>query len=159
MTDDDAVVRRNPTVAYETSDVSINGVVISIAGILAGTLTIVLLLWFLLAYFRSQHGRIADVFGYPAQFAGMTSHPVLQQSPTEDWTTLKEKQLQRLHSYSWIDRKSGIVSIPIEQAMEHVAGSGLPPAVTVPKLELGIPRTGYRQSGLDRLTISAGEAR
>ena len=39
---------------------------------------------------------------------------------------MTQKQDQALESYDWVDQKSGIVHIPIEQAMDLIAQRGLP---------------------------------
>jgi hypothetical protein len=71
-----------------------------------------------------------------------------------------------LNYYSWIDRSSGKVRIPISRAMEIVAKGGLPvapaeqteplmagdraPVVTVPLTD-GFARTGYEQQYMETL--------
>jgi hypothetical protein len=71
-----------------------------------------------------------------------------------------------LDHYSWIDRSSGKVRIPISRAMEILAKGGLPvapeeqteplmagdraPVVTVPLTD-GFARTGYEQQYLETL--------
>lgn len=32
----------------------------------------------------------------------------------------KNRQLERLHTYGWVDRDAGVVHVPIEQAMERI---------------------------------------
>jgi hypothetical protein len=44
--------------------------------------------------------------------------PRLQRNPPAEFQTYREQQDQYLKSYGWIDRKSGVVRIPIERAME-----------------------------------------
>ena len=44
--------------------------------------------------------------------------PLLQVSPTDDWTEMLKREQEILNSYRWVDRSKGIVHIPIERAME-----------------------------------------
>ena len=44
--------------------------------------------------------------------------PLLQVSPTDDWTEMLKREREILNSYRWVDRSKGIVHIPIERAME-----------------------------------------
>jgi hypothetical protein len=52
--------------------------------------------------------------------------PRLQDTPALDLQRLREREETRLSTYGWIDRPGGVVHIPIERAMEIVAGEGLP---------------------------------
>jgi hypothetical protein len=45
---------------------------------------------------------------------------VIQQKPVE-LLQLREQELSRINSYTWLDREHGVVSIPIEQAMALAA--------------------------------------
>ena len=52
--------------------------------------------------------------------------PRLQVSPAKDLQEMRAVEERRLHSYRWIDLEAGIVSVPIERAMEILAERGLP---------------------------------
>jgi hypothetical protein len=54
--------------------------------------------------------------------------PALQVQPWEDLQRYREQQGRILLSYAWIDRKAGVVRIPIERAMELVTERGPPPS-------------------------------
>jgi hypothetical protein len=47
--------------------------------------------------------------------------PRLQTQAFKDVYQLKQRQLQRLSSYGWVDQGAGVVHIPIEDAMRIVA--------------------------------------
>lgn len=51
--------------------------------------------------------------------------PRLQNQPFKDIYQLKTEQLGALHSYGWVDQASGVVHIPIEQAMALTLQRGL----------------------------------
>lgn len=52
--------------------------------------------------------------------------PVLEYSERTQFIREVAKQDNTLESYDWVDQKSGIVRIPIEQAIDLVAQRGLP---------------------------------
>lgn len=61
--------------------------------------------------------------------------PRLQRSARDDMAALKAREDAELNSYGWIDRKRGIVHVPIEQAMRKLAADGIPgwPAPEMPR--------------------------
>jgi hypothetical protein len=52
--------------------------------------------------------------------------PQLQVTPAADWRDYQKAQLEMVNSYGWVDRKAGIVRIPIDRAMDLVLQKGLP---------------------------------
>jgi hypothetical protein len=52
--------------------------------------------------------------------------PRLEASSGADFAAYRAAALERLSSYGWVDRQSGTVSIPINQAMDEIAQRGLP---------------------------------
>jgi hypothetical protein len=52
--------------------------------------------------------------------------PRLQRLPTQDLEELRRRENAVLSSYGWVDPPSGIVRIPIEEAMRLVNERGLP---------------------------------
>lgn len=49
--------------------------------------------------------------------------PRLQTEPILDLEQLRAKEKKQLDSYGWVDQTNGVVHIPIERAMELIAGS------------------------------------
>ena len=58
--------------------------------------------------------------------------PRLQAMPAVDLAEHRAREEERLSTYGWIDRDAGVVHIPIERAMQLVAGEGLPAAKNAP---------------------------
>jgi hypothetical protein len=56
-------------------------------------------------------------YGLP-QDLGKIRAPVLQDANAEDLIALRKKEAAMLAATEWVDRKQGIVRIPIERAME-----------------------------------------
>ncbi len=69
---------------------------------------------------RSQ--RVTTTTQHSAEFP----EPRLIVIPAADFAELRAREDEELKSYAWIDRKSGIVRIPIERAMELILQRGLP---------------------------------
>jgi hypothetical protein len=47
--------------------------------------------------------------------------PNLQASPADDLSRYRDDKQALLHGYGWVDRKRGIVRIPIERAMNVIS--------------------------------------
>jgi hypothetical protein len=56
--------------------------------------------------------------------------PNLELDPHTDLVALRRREDSELESYGWIDRKSGMVRIPIDRAMDLLAQRGLPVRAT-----------------------------
>lgn len=56
---------------------------------------------------------------------GETATPRLQINSAADLAKHRASTQHELTSYGWVDRSSGIVRIPIDQAMRDVAASGI----------------------------------
>ena len=70
--------------------------------------------------------------------------PRLQVEPADDLRAMEAEMERLLGSYEWVDRERGLVRVPIERAMEVVAGGGgpapvLPPAEGAPGAPGGSP--------------------
>lgn len=55
-----------------------------------------------------------------------TPEPRLLVTPGQDLKTLRAAEESILKTYGWIDRKNGIVRIPVDRAIEILAQRGLP---------------------------------
>lgn len=52
--------------------------------------------------------------------------PRLQEHPTQDVVALKRGEAAVLSSYGWVDQPSGVVRVPIDEAMEIALRRGYP---------------------------------
>jgi hypothetical protein len=109
-------VEDNPKTAFEKSDWPLG----TIGLVLLGTLIFLVIAPFVLmgAFPRavSDVSRVLTV--EPPQ-------PRLQTDPSEDLAQLLVEEDKRLNSYYWIDKKKGIVHVPIQQAMQVLAEKGI----------------------------------
>ena len=109
-------VEDNPKTAYEQSDWPLG----TIGLILLGTFIVLVISPFvMIAAFPSS---VADV---SRAFTVEPPQPRLQIDPSQDLVKFRAEEEQRLDSYYWVDKKKGIVHIPIEQAMKEVAEEGI----------------------------------
>lgn len=78
--------------------------------------------------------------------------PNLELNPHVDLAALRSRENAELESYGWVDRKAGVVRIPIDRAIDLLAERGLPfrasnaPAAVGPsELQLSQARSQSRQ--------------
>ena len=111
---------------YETKDVPFWPWVWFAAGFIVSLIAIYLLC-LLFANFlvgpgttigRTEHARESSVDRFP--------HPQLQTNDSKDLRDYLQVKNLELTSYGWVDRKSGVVHVPIEQAMDHFLSRGAP---------------------------------
>ena len=130
---------------YETKDVPFWPWVWFSAGFIV-SLIVVYLLCLIWAKFligpdtiigRTVHGRDATLDRFP--------HPQLQTNPPKDLHDYLQAKNQELTTYGWVDRKDGVVRIPIEQAMDLFlsrAAQVRPPDSGLTELDMQIQKAG-----------------
>jgi hypothetical protein len=108
---------------YERADANPAAIGLLGFGLLAVILFVVLWALALYAFLSSRPFRAGSFLaGIPIA----TPAPRLQSNPAGDYQKLRGEQEALLHTYGWADKKSGLVRIPIERAMELIAERGLP---------------------------------
>ena len=63
--------------------------------------------------------------------------PRLQTTPVPNRKLILEQENRQLTTYSWVDSKSGVVRIPVDQAMKLLAERGLPVRDSQPSVVSG----------------------
>lgn len=121
-----------PRGLIEPADVNAKGVFFFFIG-LAVTVTICLLIIVgVLKHFttlaRAEDAAIQQRAVVPAATVGRVYFPPPHEqfSPQLDLQAFMAEQQKDLNSYGWIDRKAGVVRIPIDRAMELLLQRGLP---------------------------------
>ncbi|MGA7263295.1 MAG: hypothetical protein WBX30_20720 [Stellaceae bacterium] len=109
-------VEDNPKTAYEESDWPLG----TIGLVLLGTLIFLVIAPLVLigAFPRAVSDVSRALTVEPLQ-------PRLQTDPSEDLEKFLVDEDKRLNTYYWIDKKKGIVHIPIEQAMQELTEKGI----------------------------------
>jgi hypothetical protein len=112
-------------VKYEIEDFSPRGVRWFTAGLAVLAVTVLVLmgalLWFLSGGRPPGQGVVTPSIPAP----NMSPEPDLQVASSRDYQQMRAAEEAQLHSYRWVDREAGIAAIPIERAMEILAGGGL----------------------------------
>jgi hypothetical protein len=125
--------------SYERQDISARGIFYFIAGLLAATLLISLLLSGLYKILdkRFETGQPPvnplaanvpkDTRQVPPQYPETAfPDPRLETDERTQLNSIRIAEERKLNSYGWVDEKAGTVHIPIERAMELLAQRGLP---------------------------------
>jgi hypothetical protein len=111
---------------YEVDDVSVRGIVIFAAGLLAAAVVIHLVLWWMLSNWTGE-----VLIPFPQIFPSRVEAPAapgpgVEAAPVQEMDLLRAEQYETLATYGWIDREEGVVRIPIERAMELLVEEGVP---------------------------------
>jgi len=113
---------------YEERDVSLRPLVWGFAGLVALVLVSVVLMRVMLGYLAVREAEnsppanpLAQSFGRP-----VPPEPRLQTDPLQDLQALHSEEDAVLNTYGWVDRKAGVVRIPVQRALDLLAQRGLP---------------------------------
>lgn len=117
MADSEERVLDNPKTAYEPEDMRL-----MVVGVLALVILAVLVIVPLIL-----RGAYPDALGDAnRKQTDIPPAPLLQTAPAADLRALRAEEAARLDSYGWVDRDTGVVHIPIAQAMKEVVAKGIP---------------------------------
>lgn len=121
-----------PKGGLEPSDVSFWGIVIFLAGLVVTAVLIHVGLGFMFSNLeagaRQTDRRVMQQRVLPAVAASRTYFPSPREqiSPQLDLQALRAREEAELTSYGWVDRKAGVVRIPMDRALELLSQRGLP---------------------------------
>jgi hypothetical protein len=107
--------------AHETRDANIRSLAISLVG-----LFVLLVLSLAAMAWMFWHLAAKEASPAPAAETAKPPAPRLQVAPATDLENLRKAEAAVLNSYGWVDRKAGIVRIPIDRAIDVLAERGLP---------------------------------
>jgi hypothetical protein len=117
----------NPEVAHEESDVNIRAILGFVAILVITAVVIHVAMWGLFKFFANMEAQNDPQLSPLMVPAGQRPpDPQLQTTPWTDLRQFREKEDQRLHSYGWVDEKSGIAHLPIDKAKALLLQKGLP---------------------------------
>jgi hypothetical protein len=118
----------NVEVVHEETDVNVGAIMRYGIGLFAIAVFIHLFLWWLLGVYERQNQRAqTQVFPMAAgQEDRLPPAPRLQDNPQQELQELRAQQKALLEGYAWVNKETGIVRIPIEDAMKIVVARGLP---------------------------------
>jgi hypothetical protein len=115
---------------HETSDVSIRPIVKFGIGLGVATALISVALWGLFRLYdreeRKQDRPLPPMVA--ASLARTPPEPRLEPDPLAPRRRIRAREDAVLTTYGWVDRRTGVVRIPIDRAMELLVERGLPPS-------------------------------
>jgi hypothetical protein len=112
----------------QEDNVNVTGVALFAVGLAGVAAAVYVLVWLMFGYFATREAT-ANAVEYPmatSQETRLPPEPRLQTNPRGDLQNLREQEDALLKGYSWVDKPSGIVRIPIDQAMRLTIERGLP---------------------------------
>ncbi len=115
-------------VGHEERDVSFAPLVRGVIGLIALIVASAVLTRVLFSYLAGHEAAISPPPNPLAQSFGrqVPPEPRLQPDPLRDLQTMRTEEDALLNSYGWVDRKAGVVRIPVQRALELLAQRGLP---------------------------------
>ncbi|MFY9572304.1 MAG: hypothetical protein WAV20_12970, partial [Blastocatellia bacterium] len=133
-------------VGHEASELSIGPIVWFLIGLAGATIVVCLLMAGLFKAFENSDEKSKDrVSPLAGERQKLPPEPRLQLAPStaeqleskgapnlkhdhplQEMKRLRAEENDRLHSYGWVDKKAGVVRIPIDQAKKLVLEKGLP---------------------------------
>jgi hypothetical protein len=113
---------------HEERDVSFRPVVRGLAGLVALLIVTGLLMRLFFGFLAEREAKESLPPNPLAQNFGrqVPPEPRLQTDPLQDLRALHAEEDALLNSYGWVDRKAGVVHIPVQRAIELLAQRGLP---------------------------------
>jgi hypothetical protein len=116
MAESDERIEDNRDTAYEQSDWPLGTIGLVLLGIF---IILVISPLVMIAAFPTSPADVSRALTVePPQ-------PRLQTNPPEDLAQFRAEEDRRLNGYYWVDKKKGVVHIPIEQAMKELAKEGI----------------------------------
>jgi hypothetical protein len=120
-------------------EIDLRGVLWSGVGLVIVAIVSSLLMWWLLRGFSSYDEK-RDVRLTPIETANPQQpppEPQLQVAPNEDMRQMQERESHDLEHAGWVDRRQGIVRVPIDVAMEVIVARGVSPSPPQPSSPQG----------------------
>jgi hypothetical protein len=118
----------NVEVVHEESDVNVGAIIRYGIVLFAVAVVVHVFLWWLLGVYERQNER-AQTQAFPmaaGQGDRLPPAPRLQDNPQQELQELRAQQKALLEGYAWVNKETGVVRIPIEEAMRMVVERGLP---------------------------------
>ena len=147
----------NPDTAHETSDINVRAIIWFVVVLTGTAIAIQIAMYALFVVFDKIEVKNDPYVSPLATPAGQTPpDPRLQTTPWTDLQQLRAQEVGYLHSYGWIDERTGVARIPIDKAKTLLLQRGLPvrPDPAAPAEGTHVAAMGESNSGR---TLPAGE--
>ena len=125
--DENRTHSENPKHRHETREAVPRYILIFAAGLALAVVAGFLVSWGTLVYFKNHQDYAPPKSAISAgRVLPPPGVPQLQAHPDIDLQEYLKEQRRMLDSYGWVDRKNGVVRIPIQRAMAILLQQGLP---------------------------------
>lgn len=106
------------SVGHETSDADIRSMVLTGAGLAVTAVVVGILVYGIFQYLGNH--PVATVQSNPTSVGDLQIPPVprIEEHPAIEIQQLHLQEDRTLSTYGWVDKKAGVVRIPIDRAME-----------------------------------------
>lgn len=109
---------------HEPLEIDLRPILMTAGVLLCLALTIHLVLWWQVNHYAAHPQDYAVNLSPLARLPQIPPSPRQQVSPPEDETAFRSANAARLHSYGWVDKRAGVVHIPVERAKDLMLQSG-----------------------------------
>ena len=110
---------------HEHTDIPVRTIGKYMLGLAISGVVIVIVLGFMWNWFAHAIPEEARVPAWQGP-RELPPSPRLQLAPSVELADYRQKELERLNSYGWVDRSAGKVHMPIDRAIDEVLRAGLP---------------------------------
>jgi hypothetical protein len=134
----------NETVHHEASDIDIAAIFKFVFYLTLVTVAAHVYVWYLMGSINREIDQ-AQVVRFPlaaAERDRLPPAPRLQTLPREELQHLRDTWRAGLDGYSWMDKPSGSVRLPIDQGMKRVLDAGIPTRPAAPAAVAAVPAAG-----------------
>jgi len=122
---DDQYLETPPGSTYEHTDAHVGPMIKFATWLVTSTVIVVVGLAGMYGLLIRESNERADTQRYPLAINGrLPAEPRLQQFPRNELYEFRMKEEADLHSYGWVDKNSGTVHIPIDDAMRLMLQRG-----------------------------------
>lgn len=124
----------HPSAGTFDREINLRGIAYAVLGLVAVAVVVHLLIWGLIKGFNRFDTKREPLSTIPPSLAESNKQPPppgpqLQTTPELDLLKMRQEEDLKLGGAGWIDQRQGTVRVPIDVAMEVVAGRGLGPEV------------------------------
>jgi hypothetical protein len=111
---------------HETQDAAIGPLAFTALGLALMVAAVALIIYGILQYLEAHPATTARPNPMAAEDSQIPPAPRLEEHPAIEIQQLRAQEDLTLSTYGWMDKKTGIVRIPIERAMELQLERGFP---------------------------------
>jgi hypothetical protein len=118
---------------HEPNQIEVKGILLFAVALVAIGVTVLSVLGLVMGSYKRQ--SIRDRRGRPPMLTVDVEPPppLLQRNPAQELKQLKEREMERLTTYGWMDQAHGIAHIPIDRSIEILVRKGLPDVPASPQ--------------------------